>query len=220
MSLRAPSHRCPGGCAYSAAAASGTYDAAVDPWWLLVPASYVLGGFPTAHLIGRLTGIDPLREGSGNPGASNMYRMAGRRAGAAVLAGDIAKGLVPTAIGLLAGGRPLATACGLAAMVGHVAPVLRGFRGGKGVATLGGCCLILHPLISACVLAVWVVVMRVFRVASVGSLVMAALLPIGVGLRGRPGWEVAAMTAAAAVIFVRHWSNIVRLVRNEERALS
>lgn len=193
---------------------------AVDLWWLLVPASYVLGGFPTAHLIGRLTGTDPSREGSGNPGASNMYRVAGRRAGAVVLIGDILKGLVPTVLGYLADGRPLATACGLAAMLGHVAPVMRGFRGGKGVSTLGGACMVLHPAVSVAALAAWLVVMRLFRVASVGSLVMAAVLPVGVALRGRPGWEVAAMAGATVVIFIRHWSNIVRLVRNEERALS
>ena len=192
----------------------------MDLWWLLVPASYLLGGFPTAHLVGWFTGNDPSREGSGNPGASNMYRVAGRRAGAAVLVGDVLKGLVPTVLGYLADGRPLATACGLAAMVGHVAPVLRGFRGGKGVSTLGGACLVLHPLVSLCIVAVWLLVMRVVRVASVGSLVMVTLLPIGVAIQGRPGWEIAAMAAAAAVIYVRHWSNIVRLVRNEERALS
>lgn len=192
----------------------------MDLWWLLVPASYLLGGFPTAHLIGRFTGNDPSSEGSGNPGASNMYRVAGRRAGAAVLIGDVLKGLVPAALGYLADGRPLATACGLAAMVGHIAPLTRGFRGGKGVSTLGGACVLLHPLVGLCLLLVWAVVMRIFRVASVGSLVMAVLLPVGVAVRGRPGWEVAAMAGAAVVIFVRHWSNIVRLVRNEERALS
>ena len=149
-----------------------------------------------------------------------MYRVAGRRAGATVLIGDVLKGLIPTALGYLADGRPLATACGIAAMVGHVAPMLRGFRGGKGVSTLGGACILLHPIVSLCVVAIWALVMRTFRVASVGSLVMALLLPVGVALRGRPGWEVAAMAGAAAVIFVRHWSNIVRLVRNEERALS
>ena len=189
-------------------------------WWLLVPTSYLLGGFPTAHLIGRLTGNDPSREGSGNPGASNMYRVAGRRAGMAVLVGDILKGLVPTLVGFAVDGRPLATACGLAAMVGHVLPAGRGFRGGKGVATLGGMCLFLHPFVSAGVVAIWAVVMRRFRVASVGSMVMAVLLPVGVALRGRAGWEVAAAIGAAAVILVRHWSNIVRLVRNQERALS
>ena len=105
-------------------------------------------------------------------------------------------------------------------MVGHVAPMLRGFRGGKGVSTLGGACILLHPIVSLCVVAIWALVMRTFRVASVGSLVMALLLPVGVALRGRPGWEVAAMAGATVVIFVRHWSNIVRLVRNEERALS
>ncbi len=189
-------------------------------WWLLVSGAYLLGGFPTAHLIGRLTGNDPSREGSGNPGASNMYRVAGRRAGVAVLIGDVLKGLVPTVIGFAVDGRPLATACGLAAMTGHVFPLGRGFRGGKGVSTLGGMSIFLHPFVSAGVVAIWALVMRRFRVASIGSMVMAVLLPVGVAFRGRAAWEIAAAAAAAALIIVRHWSNIMRLVRNEERALS
>lgn len=197
---------------------------AVDEWmwtgWaLLVPVSYVLGGFPTAQLIARRRGHDPTREGSGNPGASNVYRVAGRRAGLWVLLGDLAKGALPAAVGLAAGGRSLGIAAGIAAMVGHVAPVQRSFRGGKGVATLGGACIVLFPGVSAALVAVWAAVMRTTRIAALGSLAMALLLPVGVAVSGRGSDEVLAMAAASAVVVVRHRSNIVRLARGSEQAV-
>lgn len=191
----------------------------MNTWWLLVPLSYLVGSFPTAQLIGRLIGTDPTSQGSGNPGASNMYRVAGRRAGAVVLVGDVLKGFVPAAVGVIADGRPLGVACALAAMIGHILPATRGFRGGKGVATLGGACWFLYPLVAIGLMATWGLTMRLFRTASVGSLVMAILLPVGVALRGRPAWEVAAMVGAALVVIVRHRSNIIRIAHKQEGVL-
>lgn len=192
----------------------------MNGWWLLVPLSFIVGGFPTAHLIGFFTGNDPSREGSGNPGASNMYRVAGRRAGAIVLIGDGLKGFVPAALGVAADGRPLGVACGLAAMLGHILPATRGFRGGgKGVATLGGACFFLYPLIALGALVLFALSVRLTRIAAIGSIVMAVWLPIGVAVRGRPGWEIAAAAGAALVVIVRHQTNISRIVRGEERAV-
>lgn len=193
----------------------------MDVWWLLVLVSYVVGAFPTAQLIGRLTGNDPTAEGSGNPGASNMLRVAGKRAGVAVLIGDGLKGFVPAAVGFAAGGRPLGVACGLAAMMGHVLPFARGTRvGGKGVSTLAGACAFLYPLVAIGLLVLWAATTRLSHAASVGSLVIALALPLGVALRGRPAWEVAAMAAASGVVIIRHWSNIKRIAHHEERGLS
>lgn len=192
----------------------------MDVSLLLVPLAYALGAFPTAGIVGRLVGRDPNREGSGNPGASNMYRLAGKRAGAAVLVIDVCKGALPTAVGLSVGGRSLGVACGLAAMAGHVLPADRRFRGGKGVATLGGACLVLYPVVSLCLLAVWAAVMRASRIAALGSLAMAVLLPVGVALAGWPNWEIAAATAAAAVVVVRHRTNVERLLRGREATMS
>ena len=112
-------------------------------WWLLIPISYVLGTFPTAHIVAGLVGHDPTAEGSGNPGATNVYRVAGKKAGAIVLIGDLLKGVVPSLVCLLIDGRTLALAAGMAAMIGHVAPITRKFNGGKGVATLTGLCSVL-----------------------------------------------------------------------------
>src|SRR5207249_3926010 len=118
----------------------------VDADALLAVPAYFLGTFPAAQVVSQRAGRDPTREGSRNPGASNVYRLAGRRAGLAVFAGDLAKGLVAAGVGLAVGGRPLGMLCGAAAVLGHVFPVTRGFRGGRGVATAGGLALVLFPL--------------------------------------------------------------------------
>src|SRR3954465_2639001 len=115
-----------------------SYDGPMGAGAGLLALSYLLGTFPTALIVARLTGHDPTQEGSGNPGASNVYRLAGARAGAAVFLGDAVKGAAATAIGRAVGGPPLAMACGVSAVLGHVFPLFRGFRGGRGVATAAG----------------------------------------------------------------------------------
>lgn len=183
-----------------------------------VVAAYVLGTLPTAVLVGARRGVDPTAAGSGNPGASNVYRLLGRRAAAVVLVVDVLKGAVPVAVVLgLGGERALALACGVAAVVGHVAPVQRGFRGGKGVATAGGAALVLWPIVSLVLIGLFLVAGRFVGIASVGSLVMAAGLPVGVAVAGRPAGEVVAAAGLALLVVVRHAANIRRLLRGEER---
>lgn len=184
---------------------------------LCAAVSYAVGTLPTALLVGARRGVDPTRSGSGNPGASNVYRLAGRRAGALVLLGDMAKGAVPTAVGFLVGGRELALACGVAAVLGHVVPITRRFRGGKGVATAAGVAVVAWPLASAALVAVFLVVGRVVGIASVGSLVIAVGLPCLLVVLDRPAWEVGVAVALALLVVVRHRDNIRRLGRGEER---
>lgn len=183
---------------------------------LCVVVSYAVGTTPTALVVGARRGVDPTRAGSGNPGASNVYRLAGRRAGAAVLAVDMVKGALPTLVGLLLGGRDLAVACGLAAVLGHVVPVGRGFRGGKGVATAAGVAVVAWPLASAMLAVVFVVIARLIGIASVGSLSVAVGLPLLLVLLGAPAWEVVASSTLALIVVVRHRENIRRLGRGEE----
>ena len=135
---------------------------------LLVAVSYLVGTFPTAVLVTRRRGIDPTRTGSGNPGATNVLRVAGRRAGAAALVGDVLKGAVPAAVGWAVGGHGLGVACGLAAVVGHVLPVTRGFRGGKGVATGAGMAVVLFPAAALVAVAAFAVAAVVSRTVSLG----------------------------------------------------
>jgi glycerol-3-phosphate acyltransferase PlsY len=185
----------------------------------LVAASYLVGTFPTAVLAARRSGVDPTTAGSGNPGATNVLRVAGRRAGAAVLAGDLAKGAVPAAVGWAAGDHRLGLACGVAAVVGHVAPVTRRFRGGKGVATDAGMALVLFPVAALVAAAAFAAVVAVTRLASLGSIVAVVVLPVAAGLLGAPAVEVAALAGCAALIVARHRDNIARLTAGTERRL-
>ena len=185
----------------------------------LVVASYLIGTFPTALLVGRRQGVDPTRAGSGNPGATNMARTAGRRAGAATLVGDLAKGLVAAGIGWAAGGQGLAAACGLAAVVGHVLPVTRGFRGGKGVATGAGMALVVAPAALVAAAVVFAVTVGVSRTVSLGSVVGAAVLPVAAVALGSPGGVVAALAVCAVLIVARHWENLRRIVHGDEHRL-
>lgn len=185
----------------------------------VVPA-YLLGTFPTAILVGRREGRDPTTEGSGNPGASNALRTMGRRAAALVLIGDVGKGAVAAVVGAAIGGRAVGVGCALAAVVGHVAPVTRRFRGGKGVATLAGAAIVLLPGPMLGLAAAWAIVAKITGAASLGSLIVAAGLPIGAAGAGRPAGEVAAFAAAGVLVAVRHRDNIDRLRRGEEASLS
>ncbi|MGI9600986.1 MAG: glycerol-3-phosphate acyltransferase [Acidimicrobiales bacterium] len=185
-------------------------------WLIAAVVSYLIGTFPSAQLV---AGRAVTRQGSGNPGASNTMRIAGRRAGAAVLALDLAKGAVPTLIALMVSGRGLAALCWAAAVAGHVFPVTRRFRGGKGVATGAGGAIVLYPLIGLVLAPLFVVVTRLTGKASLGSLAIAVGLVAGVVVTGRPTWEVVVTTAIVVLVVARHAANIARLVRRREPSL-
>ena len=180
-----------------------------------IPA-YLLGTFPTAILVARAGGHDVLAEGSRNPGASNVARLMGWKAGLIVLAGDAAKGAVAAGVGLAVAGRSAAFVLGFLAVLGHTFPVTRRFRGGKGVATAAGLLVVLYPLIVLGLAVVWFVVARVFKLASVGSMLVAVLFPVAVALAGYAGWEIAVTSALAVLVLLRHLPNLRRLVRGQE----
>jgi len=143
----------------------------------------------------------------------------GKRAGALVLLGDLCKGMVAAGVGLASGSRGVAAACGLAAVVGHVLPATRRFRGGKGVATAAGVTLVLLPVAGVVLSLVWVAVAKVGKTASVASIVVAVALPAAAAVDGRPLGEVLAFAACGVLVVVRHRSNIDRLLRGEEPTL-
>ena len=192
----------------------------MEPAWLLVVPTYLLGTVPTAILVGREAGHDPTREGSGNPGASNTFRTMGWRAGATVLVGDVAKGAVAAAAGLAEGGRGVGVACGLAAVLGHVAPATRRLRGGKGVATGAGMAAVLLPVPAVGLAAVWLATVKLVGAASAGSIVVAVGLPAVAIVDGRPVGEVAAFAACGLLVVARHRDNLGRLRRGEEHSLA
>lgn len=178
------------------------------PAVLVVVVSYVLGTFPTAQLVGRRHGFDPTTTGSGNPGASNAARLGGMRAGAAVLLGDAGKGVVAAGLGYAVDGRTLAWFAGAAAVAGHLWPVTRGLRGGKGVATAAGVALVCAPLAILPLAVLFALLVKVTGKAAIGSITLAVLLPVVVAVLGQRGIEVAVATALGLVVVVRHRSNI------------
>ncbi len=190
----------------------------MDPSALLVVPAYLVGTCPTGLLVGRRAGHDPTAEGSGNPGATNVARLAGRRAGVLVLLIDLAKGALPAAIGVAVGGTLLGLACGAAAVLGHVAPVTRRFKGGKGVATASGMVIVVYPELSLAVGAVFVLTALVTRRVSVASLAMAVALPVILALGGRPPEEVALAAGVSLCVIARHHENITRLRHGQEPA--
>ncbi len=182
-----------------------------------VVATYLVGTFPTAQLVAWVVGAnDPTQEGSGNPGASNVYRIAGKRAGVAVGVIDALKGAIPVGIALAVAGRPEAHAVWVAAVAGHVWPATRRFRGGKGVATGGGGGLVISPVIGLACGVLFFVVVRFGRVAALGSLSIAVAFPFVSAMAGRPAWEVAVGAGVATILFVRHQANIRRMLQNGE----
>lgn len=185
---------------------------------LAVPA-YLLGTFPSAGLVARAGGHDVLSEGSGNPGASNVARLMGWRAGIVVLVLDFAKGAVGAGAGLAVGGRGGAWVLGVAAVLGHVWPATRRFRGGKGVATAGGALVVLYPLVVAVLAVEWLIVARLLKRASIASLIAVVAFPVIVAVLGHPWPEVAALCALALLVLARHAANLRRLVSGEEPTL-
>ncbi len=192
----------------------------VTPWLALLVPAYVVGTFPTAQIMTRRAGIDVMTAGSGNPGASNTFRTAGRKAGTVVLVVDILKGVLPTIAGLIAAGRPLAMVCGIAAFVGHSWPVQRHLKGGKGVATAGGLAFGLYPFVAVGLIILWVVLTKITHKASIGSLAIVTLLPVGVAITHHRAWETTAIVALSVIVIARHTENIKRLVSRTERNIA
>lgn len=188
-------------------------------WLLLGALAHLIGTFPSAHLVARASGVDITTVGSGNPGASNVTRALGWRKGVWVFVLDAAKGAAAAGLGLWVAGRPAAYVLGALAIVGHVYPVTRRFRGGKGVATGAGVLLVVHPIIAPLVVALWWVVSKVTGTAAVGSIVAVLAVPVGLVVKGVDAWEFGATLGICALIVIRHTGNVRRLLRREEQQL-
>ena len=189
---------------------------------LAIVAAYVIGAVPIGFLVARAVGIgDIRRHGSGNIGAANVLRTAGRVPAFATLVGDIAKGYGAVWAGAwLAGGALAPTAlCAVAAVVGNCWSVFLGFRGGKGVATGLGAFLNLMPLAVLPAIPAWLAVALTTRYVSLASIVGAACVPLGALLLGQPRLFVLAALMVAVLIIGRHHENIGRLLAGSERKL-
>jgi glycerol-3-phosphate acyltransferase PlsY len=188
---------------------------------LAVLAGYLIGSLPLGLLLARgWAGVDPRRVGSGNLGATNVYRTAGWGLGLTVMALDMAKGTGAVLLAARTGaGDGTTVAAGVAAVLGHVFPVwLRG-RGGKGVATACGAFAVLAPLATAASLAAFVLTVAATRVVSAGSLMATLTLPSVAALSGTTSAVTAGAAIAAAVIAWRHRGNLARIRAGTERRL-
>ena len=183
---------------------------------------YLLGSIPFAYLAGRLAGIDLRQHGSGNLGATNVFRTLGAKVGIAVFVLDTLKGALPVLAVLRYGAGPRlelwAIAAGIAAILGHAKPIFLLWRGGgKGVATAGGVFFALAPLPTLASLVTWVVVVLVTGYVSLGSLLAAVVLPVILGvLLGTSSPLFIVSVLIALFVFWTHRANIARLRRGEE----
>jgi len=185
---------------------------------LIVLGGYLLGSAPFGYWIVRIFRREDIRtKGSGNIGATNVWRVYGRWLGVPVILLDVAKGFVPAYVGLQVSGELVGVLAGAAAMVGHWRPLyLRLAKGGKTVATAGGVAFALAPLAAACCVVTWLVVFVVFRYSSVASIVTALALPVYIWAFGGD-WPAITFGALAAVaVLLLHKANIRRLLAGTE----
>ena len=197
---------------------------------LFTAAAYLLGSLPFSVWIGKgFFNTDVRDHGSGNAGATNTWRVLGWKAGLPVLILDIGKGLAATFLPVVFASSTsdpdlllwLRILCGAAAAVGHIYPVLAGFRGGKAVATLFGVVIGLMPLPAACSLVVFLIIFLVFRMVSPGSMLAGLSLPVLVySLTDHPLQLMIFSILIALTVLITHRKNINRLVRGEESRIN
>jgi glycerol-3-phosphate acyltransferase PlsY len=184
---------------------------------MLVIAAYLLGSIPTGLLLARAFGVDIRSAGSGNIGATNVYRTLGRKVGVMTLAGDCLKGLVPILAAKhfgVSGG--WVAMVGLAAFLGHVYTVFLGFKGGKGVATALGVFLGISPAAVLAAIVIFSLVLWKWRYVSLASITAAAAMPVLIALVGQKSFILLMSLVIAAIVIFKHRENIERLKAGTE----
>lgn len=178
-----------------------------------VLAAYLVGAVPIGWLVARRFGVADIRQhGSGNIGATNVWRSFGPRLAIPVILLDVAKGFAPALVATLVAGHVAGALAGGAAMLGHWRPIfLRFAKGGKMVATCGGALFGLAPVVGLIGAGIWILVFVLTRYASVSSVIAAASLPVSALVLGEP-WPVLVFSSAAALgVLVLHRGNLSRL---------
>lgn len=206
------------------------------PLLLAAVVGYLLGALPFGYLVARAHGVNIFEVGSRNPGATNVRRVLGARAGNSVFALDALKGALAAAWALLAfsgtefeGGVAFAdvhvagedwTGLGvtglIAALIGHSFSCFTRFRGGKGVATASGGLLVLMPVATLIATLIWVAMFYAFRYVSLASIMAAVSLPFGAWGTDRPALVTGVAAAVGVFVLIRHRSNIARLLAGTE----
>ena len=184
----------------------------------LVVFAYLLGSISSAILLSKIMGFkDPRSEGSNNPGATNVLRIAGKKAAFLTLLGDCLKGLIPVLIATWLEADPLIVALtAFAAFCGHCFPVFFGFSGGKGVATAIAATVGFNWIVGAILIGIWLLFARVFKISSLAAIISFFALPILIYWRV-PDLAVTAIFATMSLILIwRHRANIQRLLSGNE----
>ncbi len=181
--------------------------------------AYLLGSLSSAVIMCKLAGLpDPRKQGSGNPGATNVLRFGSRKIAALVLAGDLLKGLIPVVVAIVLLLDPLTVAlAGVLAVVGHLYPIFFGFKGGKGVATALGAILGFAWPVAIALVAIWLGMALVFRISSLAAIAAAVAAPVAMWLAEPAAWQYIAATLAMSLLLLwRHRSNIRNLSEGTE----
>ncbi|MCS7272740.1 MAG: glycerol-3-phosphate 1-O-acyltransferase PlsY [Fimbriimonadales bacterium] len=187
---------------------------------LALVAAFWVGALPFGFWVARLHGVDIRKVGSGNIGATNVFRVLGAKWGLTVLVLDALKGWLPTWVVVRSGADDVsAILVGVAAILGHTFSPLMGFRGGKGIATGLGALLAASPLTIAIAFPVWLVAFLATRWVSLGSILAAATVPIAAYFVGHSLPAVGILAAAAVVVIWKHRANIRRILRGTEPKL-
>lgn len=184
----------------------------------IVLLAYLLGSIASAILVCKLFGLaDPRTEGSGNPGATNVMRLHGKKAAILALAGDVLKGVIPVLLAkAIVSSELIIALCGLAAFLGHLFPVFFKFKGGKGVATLIGILFATHWLLGLAYVVTWILTALLFRYSSLSALIAALLTPLySWFILQNTDYLICHMLMATILIW-RHQSNIRKLLAGTE----
>jgi glycerol-3-phosphate acyltransferase PlsY len=187
--------------------------------FIIVLSAYLIGSVSSAIIVCRLMKLpDPRQHGSGNPGATNVLRVGGKRAAAITLLGDMLKGLLPVLVARFLD-MPLLILglTGFAAFIGHLYPVFFGFKGGKGVATMLGVMFGLHWAVGLATALTWLIMAKVFRISSLSALVATLLAPFYVLLIiGNDRALLIIVGLMTLILFWRHRKNIRNLMSGKE----
>lgn len=189
---------------------------------LVICAAYLLGSISTAIIVCKVMRLpDPRTQGSGNPGATNVLRVGGKKPAAITLFGDMLKGLLPVlAASTLEFGLLTIALTGAAAFAGHLFPIFFGFKGGKGVATLLGVLFGFSWWVGLATAATWLIVAKVFKLSSLAALIATALAPVFLYFLVPQAMPLIVVTIVMVVVlFWRHKSNIQKLLSGSEDSI-
>ena len=185
---------------------------------IMIIAGYLAGSVCSAIILARLMGLpDPRGEGSGNPGATNMLRVGGKKAAFLTLIGDMLKGVIPVLVAIQLGVHPqLILVVGFAAFLGHLYPVFFKFQGGKGVATAIGIIAASNWILGLFTGAVWLGMALITKISSLSALTAFALTPVFAWLMGYSMFTVGILIVISVMLFWRHRTNIRMLLDGTE----